>query len=69
MGIEERGEIIRHDGRFVDIRIQTAFANTGSHHVPHRQSGALQAQDALFVSDPGAAPNSSPIIGQNALCG
>jgi hypothetical protein len=53
MGIEERGEIVWHDRRFVDGDIQAAFPDAGSHDIPKGQADALQGQYPLPVSKRG----------------
>ena len=56
MSIEERVEIIRHDRRFVNVRVKASLPHARGQHVPYRQAGTQQDQDALFIGHRGARP-------------
>ncbi len=67
---EERAEIVDHHARRNDRGIEAAGALASGQHVPHGHTMLAQHLEATLVRQcQELAPNSRPMIFQNALCG
>ena len=49
MRLQKIGKVVGYDGRFDNIRIQTAGARAGLQHIPHGDAFAFEFRAALFV--------------------